>query len=177
MEKLRLLKVQGYYNHIISFDFNEENSWTGYAILREDLTFEGIVNDVGSESKDRLISGTLVQYNGASLMKFTNGSFGPCSFFGMSTGKIIFGNWAFHDYIQGRCKIVFTEIPIEEELISNLKSKMDSFKSEMDDYSKMFYSSLIENMPLTVSNFIQNMETDRKSLEMEIGAPLQKLEL
>ena len=112
MEKLRLLKVQGYYNRIISFDFNEENSWTGYAILREDLTFEGIVNDMGSEKIDRLISGTLVQYNGASLIKFRNGNFCPCSFYGMSTGKIILGNWAAYDYLstieQGRCKIVFT---------------------------------------------------------------------
>lgn len=181
MEKLRVLKVHGYFNYEDSFDFKEENSWTGHVILREDLTFEGIVNDKSSEDKDRLISGTLVEYNGASLMKFTNGGFCPCSFYGMSTGKAILGTWTAHDYIftsvQGRCKIIFTEIPLEEKLISDLESKMNSFKSEMDDYSKELYNSLIENMSLTVNNFIINMDTNRDMLEIEIGSPLQKLEL
>ena len=121
MEKLRVLKVHGYYNEDISFDFIEEKSWTGHVILREDLTFEGIVNDKGYENKDKLISGTLVEYNVVSLMKFSNGGFCPYSFFGMSTGKAILGTYAIHDYMFtsncGRCKIIFTEAFFAQRII------------------------------------------------------------
>ncbi len=53
MEKIRLLQVHGYYNEEDSFEFTEEKSWSGHVILREDLTFEGIVNDSIDIKKDK----------------------------------------------------------------------------------------------------------------------------
>lgn len=181
MEELRLLEVNGYYNETDSFEFSEENSWTGYAILREDLTFEGVVSDFTSKDKDRLISGTLVEYNGVSLMKFTNGGFCPCSFYGFSTGKIILGNWSCHDFIfsseKGRCKIVFTEIQSQQPLINEINNRIFSFKADMDNFSKEIYDSLIENIYTTVKNFIKNLENSKEDIEAEIGFPFKKLEL
>lgn len=181
MQNLRLLKVEGYYNYEKSFDFSVSDSWIGYVILREDLTFEGIVNDKGSEDTDRLISGTLAQYNGASLMKFTNGGFCPCSFYGMSTGKEILGTWALHDthFVteQGRCKIIFSEASVEDSFMTDLESRINSFKADMSNYTQNLYDSLIENMNCTVQQFLQNLEIDRENIEAEIGTTLKKLEL
>ncbi len=47
----------------------------------------------------------------------------------------------------------------------------------MDYFSKELYSSLIENMSLTVENFIQNMKENKSNIEREIGCTLEKLEL
>lgn len=181
MEKLRLLEVHGYYNETDSFEFTEEKSWTGHAILREDLTFEGIVIDSINLKKDKLISGTLVEYNGASLMKFSNGGLCPFSFYGMSTGKEILGSYSVHDYlftnVMGRCKLVFTEVPLTEDIINDIESRIDSFKENMDDFSKELYVSLIDNISFTVNNFIVNMEISKLDIEAEIGASLAPLEL
>lgn len=85
MKTIKLLTVTGYYQEGDNFDFVEEKSWKGTALLREDLTFEGIVIDNSTiYNFDRLISGTLVEYNGTSLIKFSNHGLCPCSFFGMS---------------------------------------------------------------------------------------------
>ena len=119
METIKLLAVTGYYQEGNNLNFVEEKSWKGTVLLREDLTFEGIVADNSATTNfDRLISGTLVEYNGTSLIKFSNHGLCPCSFFGMSTGKEIIGGWAVHDYLfthdAGRSKIIFTEIPMDE---------------------------------------------------------------
>lgn len=178
----RLLDVKGYYQEGDNFNFVEEKSWKGKVILREDLTFEGIVVDQCSKITDnRLISGTLVEYNGASLMKFTNHDCCPCSFFGMSTGKEVVGTWAVHDYFStsnmGRCKIIFTEVQMDESEMSDVFKKIEDFKSDMDDFSKKLYESLIDNMHLTVTEFISNMEANKANIEKEIGFSLKKMEL
>lgn len=156
MEKLRLFELHGYYNETDSFEFTEEKSWTGHAILREDLTFEGIVIDSIDLKKDKLISGTLVEYHGAFLMKFLNGGFCPFSFYGITTGKELLGSYAVHDYhstdFMGRCKLVFTEVPLTEDIINDIESRIDSFKENMDDFSKELYTFFIDNMFLTVNH-------------------------
>lgn len=179
MEKL--LKIKGYYNRKVPFDFDEQNSWEGHVILREDLTFEGIVNDYSSQDKDRLIFGTLVDYNGTSLMKFTNGGFCPCSFFGVSTGKEVLGYWSSTDsdstIYQGKSKIIFEELPMDDSLVTDLKERIESFKSEISIFNYKIYNSFTKNIDLTVKQFFQDLETNRKNLEIEVGAPLRKLEL
>ena len=181
METIKLLAVTGYYQEGNNFNFVEEKSWKGTALLREDLTFEGIVVDNSATSNfDRLISGTLVEYNGTSLIKFSNHGLCPCSFFGMSTGKEIIGGWAVHDYLfthAGRSKIIFTEIPMDESTVADINSRIEAFKAEMDSFSEELYDSLIENMSLTVEDFIHNMEANRDNIEREIGSTLKKLEL
>lgn len=183
MKNIKLLEIKGYYNKVNLFEFTEEQSWKGHVILREDLTFEGIVVDEYSNvtTEDRFLSGTLVDYNGTSLMKFSNHNLCPCSFFGMSNGKEIFGTWAVHDYYSardmGRCKIVFKEIPLVEEMIQSIESKIESFKDEMDDYSTRLYDSLIENMPITVQEFLKNLEESKEEVEAELGFSVKKLEL
>lgn len=181
METIKLLAVTGYYQEGNNFNFVEEKSWRGTALLREDLTFEGIVVDNSATSNfDRLISGTLVEYNGTSLIKFSNHGLCPCSFFGMSTGKEIIGGWAVHDYLStydaGRSKIIFTEIPMNESTVVEITSKIEVFKEKMDSFSEAIYNSLIENMSLTVEDFIHNMEVNRDSIEREIGSTLKKME-
>lgn len=182
MEIIKLLVVTGYYQEGNNFNFVEEKSWRGTALLREDLTFEGIVTDNSATSDfDRLISGTLVEYNGTSLIKFSNHGLCPCSFFVMSTGKEIIGSWAVHDYIfthdAGRSKIIFTEIPIDESMVADITFRIEAFKEEMDSFSEELYDSLIDNMSLTVEDFIHNMEENKDSIEKEIGNTLKKLEL
>jgi hypothetical protein len=181
MKTIKLLAVTGYYQEGDNFDFVEGKSWKGTVLLREDLTFEGIVIDNSSTSNfDRLISGTLVEYNGTSLIKFSNHGLCPCSFFGMSNGKEIIGNWAVHDHLfthdAGRCKIIFSEIPMDESTVEDITSRIEVFKEEMDSFSEYLYKSLIENMSLTVENFIQNMEENKDNIEREIGCTLKKLE-
>lgn len=181
METIKLLAVTGYYQEGNNFNFVEEKSWRGTALLREDLTFEGIVVDNSATSNfDRLISGTLIEYNGTSLIKFSNHGLCPCSFFGMSTGKEIIGGWAVHDYLStydaGRSKIIFTEIPMNESTVVEITSKIEVFKEKMDSFSEAIYNSLIENMSLTVEDFIHNMEVNRDSIEREIGSTLKKME-
>ena len=182
MANERLLEVKGYYQYGDDFNFVEEKSWKGKAILRENLTFEGIVVDKCSKITDnQLISGTLVEYNGASLIKFTNHGCCPCSIFGMSTGKEVIGSWAFHDYVftrdAGRSKMIFSEIPMDESEMSDILEKIEDFKSDMDDFSEELYDSLIANMQLTVTEFISNMNANKVNIEREIGAPLKKMEL
>ena len=183
METIKLLAVTGYYQEGNNFNFVEEKSWRGTALLREDLTFEGIVADNSATSNfDRLISGTLVEYNGTSLIKFSNHGLCPCSFFGMSTGKEIIGCWALHDYLftphdAGRSKIIFTEIPMDESTVADITSRIEAFKEEMDSFSEDLYNFLIENMSLTVEDFIYNMEENKDNIEREIGSTLKKLEL
>lgn len=181
MEIIKLLAVTGYYQEGNNLNFVEEKSWRGTALLRQDLTFEGIVVDNSATSNfDCLISGTLVEYNGTSLIKFSNHGPCPCSFFGMSTGKEIIGGWAVHDYMStydaGRSKIIFTEIPIDESTVEDITSKIEVFKEEMDSFSEELYNSLIENMSLTVEDFIHNMEENKDDIEREIGSTLKKLE-
>ena len=183
MENIKLLEIKGYYNKVNMFEFSEEQSWNGHVILREDLTFEGIVVDEYSNvtTENRLIYGTLVDYNGASLMKFSKINICPCSFFGMSNGKEIFGTWAIHNYYSardmGRCKIVFKEIPLVEEMVQSIESKIDMFKEEMDDYAIWLYLSFIEKMPITVQEFLKNLEECKKEVEAELGFSIKKLEL
>lgn len=183
MDNVKILGVTGYYQEGNNFEFVEGKSWKGEVILREDLTFEGIVIDQYSDitTDDRFISGTLVEYNGASLMKFSNHGLCPCSFFGMSTGKEIIGSWAVHDYVftvdKGRCKIIFTELPEDDSTVSDILRKIETFKSNMDEFSKELYNSLIENMSATVENFLDNMEQSKEKIEKEIGYPLKKLEI
>lgn len=180
MKTIKLLAVTGYYQEGNNFDFVEEKSWKGTALLREDLTFEGIVIDNSATSNfDRLISGTLVEYNGTSLIKFSNHGLCPCSFFGMFNGKEIIGGWAVHDYLStydaGRSKIIFTEIPMGESTVADITSRIEAFKEGMDSFSEELYNSLIENMSLTVEGFIQNMEENKDNIEREIGCTLKKL--
>ena len=182
MKNIKLLEVTGYYQEENTFNFVEEKSWKGTVILREDLTFEGIVVDnLVDNNFDRLVSGTLVDYNGASFIKFSNHGLCPCSFFGMSTGKEVIGSWAVHSRFfvndAGRCKMVFKEIPMYDAIIENIEQRIESFKSEMDSVSSELYESLIENMNCTVKEFIQNMNANRANIEKEIGYPLKKLEL
>lgn len=182
MENIKLLAVTGYYQDGNNFNFVEKKSWKGTALLREDLTFEGIVVDNSATGNfDRLISGTLVEYNGTSLIKFSNHGLCPCSFFGMSTGKEIIGGWAVNDYLfphdAGRFKIIFTEIPMDESMVADITSRIEVFKEEMDSFSEELYDSLIENMSLTVEDFIHKMEENKDSIEREIGSTLKKLEL
>lgn len=182
METIKLLEITGYYQEGNNFNFVEEKSWKGTVLLREDLTFEGIVIDNSAMSNfDCLISGTLVEYNGISSIKFSNHGLCPCSFFGMSTGKEIIGSWADYDdypstYDAGRSKIIFTEIPIDESTVADITSRIEAFKEEMDSFSEMLYNSLIENMALTVEDFIHNMEANKGSIEREICGTLKKLE-
>ena len=181
MKTIKLLAVTGYYQEGNNFDFVEEKSWKGTALLREDLTFEGIVVDNSATSNfDRLISGTLVEYNGTSLIKFSNHGLLPCSFFGMSNGKEIIGNWAVHSYLStydaGRSKIIFTEIPMDESTVTDITSRIEAFKEEMDSFSERLYNSLIEHMSLTIEVFIQNLEENKLNIESEIGCTLKKLE-
>lgn len=182
MKNIKLLKVTGYYQEGNNFNFVEEKSWRGKVILREDLTFEGIVMDNSTQYNfDRYLYGTLVEYNGTSLMKFSNHGLCPCSFFGMSNGKEILGTWAFHDYIAtstaGRCKIIFEEIPEDEGVIGEISEKIDKFKAEMDCFSKKLYQSFVDNMTLTVEKFIKNMNENKAEIEKEIGCTLKKLEI
>lgn len=182
MQNIKLLEVTGYYQEGDNFNFVEEKSWRGKVVLREDLTFEGIVVDNSTHNDfDRLLSGTLVEYNGTSLMKFSNHDLCPCSFFGMSNGKEILGSWAVHDYFgtydAGRCKIIFAEIPAEEGVVSDILQRIEKFKSEMDSYSSELYDLLIENMNLTVEGFIKNMNENKDEIEREIGCTLKKLEI
>lgn len=182
MQNIKLLEVTGYYQEGDNFNFVEEKSWRGKVILREDLTFEGIVVDNSPHNDfDHLLSGTLVEYNGTSLMKFSNCGLCPCSFFGMSNGKEILGAWAVNDYFftydAGRCKIIFTQIPTEEKVVSDISQRIEKFKTEMDSYSKDIYKSLIENMSLTVEGFIQNINEDKDEIEEELGCTLKKLEI
>ena len=58
-----------------------------------------------------------------------------------------------------------------------ITSRIEAFKSEMDSFSEELYDSLIENMSLTVEDFIHNMEANRDNIEREIGSTLKKLEL
>ena len=99
----------------------------------------------------------------------------------MSTGKEIIGGWAVHDYLfthdAGRSKIIFTEIPMDESTVADINSRIEAFKAEMDSFSEELYDSLIENMSLTVEDFIHNMEANRDNIEREIGSTLKKLEL
>ena len=181
MEIIKLLAVKGYYQEGNSWTFVEEKSWTGTAILRKDLTFEGIVVDYSkTTSLDRLISGTLADYNGTSLVKFSNHDLCPCSFVAMSTGKENFGGWSTHDYFniksRGRCKIVFTEIPMDEIVIKDITSRIETFKAEMDVFSRDLYRTFIENVDETVAKFISNIEEHRNSYEKLIGKPLRKME-
>lgn len=181
MKTIKLLTVTGYYQEGDNFDFVEEKSWKGKALLREDLTFEGIViNNSAIYNFDRLISGTLVEYNGTSLIKFSNHGLCPCSFFGMSNGKEIIGSWAVHGYYNtydvGRCKIIFTEFPMDEFTVADITSRIEAFKEEMDSFSEDLYNSHIENLNLTVESFIQNMEENKDGIEREIGCTLKKLE-
>ena len=112
METIKLLAVTGYYQNGDYYNFVEEKSWRGTALLREDLTFEGIVVDNSATTNfDRLISGTLVEYTGTYLIKFSNHGFCPCSFFGMSTGKEIIGGWTVH----GRRSFIDRRIPISAD--------------------------------------------------------------
>lgn len=181
MKAIKLLAVTGYYQEGNNFDFVEQKSWKGTALLREDLTFEGIVFDNSATNNfDRLISGTLVEHNGAFLIKFSNHGLCPCSFFGMSNGKEIIGNWAVHDFLStydaGRCKIVFAEIPMDKSTVTDISSRMEVFKKEMGPFSEDLYNYLIENMSLTVENFIQHLKENKSSIEREFGFTLKKLE-
>lgn len=180
MKIIKTLAVTGYYQQGDTFDFVEEKSWKGTALLREDLTFEGIVVDNSATNNfDRLISGTLVEYNGTSLIKFSNHGLCPCSFFGMANGKEILGSWAVHGFLStydaGRCKIIFVQIPMDESTVTDISSRIETFKKEMDSFSEYLYNSLIENMSLTVEGFIQNMEENKDRIEREIGCTLKKL--
>lgn len=179
MYKFKVLKVQGYTNHDNSFDFATKDSWNGYVILRKDLTFEGIVNDTNSETKDRLISGTLAQYNGASFMKFGNDGMCPCSFSGASIGNIVLGTWSSTDLCSstyvGKCKLIFEEVSVDDTTINNLEKRIKSFKLDMDCFSKRLYDSFVDNISSTVKYFLQNLDLSRRSIEYELGASLQKL--
>ena len=182
MENIKLLEITGYYQVGEGYDFVDEKSWKGKVILREDLTFEWIVVDNFSDNDfDRLVSGTLVEYNGTSLMKFSNHNMCPLSFFGVSNGKEIVGTYAVHDYHStydnGRCKIIFAEIPVEEDIVSDILQKVEEFKKEMDTFSKDIYESLIDNIELTVQDFIENMNKYRVEIEKEVGFTQKKLEI
>lgn len=182
MQIIKLLAVTGYYQYGNNFDFGEEKSWRGTVLLREDLTFEGIVVDNSATTNfDRLISGTLVEYNGTSLIKFSNHGFDPCSFFGISTGKEIIGSWAAYDHHtahdMGRSKIILTEIPMDESTVADITSRIEVFKKEMDYFSERLYDELIKNMSLTVEEFIHNLEENKEGIEREIGGTFKKLEL
>ena len=58
MEK-QLLEIKGYYSMNNKNEFIELNSWTGHILLKNDLSFEGIVVNAGTND-DRLIVGTVV---------------------------------------------------------------------------------------------------------------------
>ncbi len=64
-----------------------------------------------------------------------------------------------------------------ESTVADITSKIEAFKEEMDSFSEELYDSLIENMSLTVEDFIHNMEADKDNIERVIGSTLKKLEL
>ena len=181
MSIIKLLQVKGFYQNGKSRDFVKEQSWDGLIALREDLTFDGVVKDnPPAKDYDCLICGTLVDYNGISLIKFPNHGYSPCGFYGLSTVDDIHGGWCIYDYASirdaGYCKIIIHEIPMDDSVLSDVTSKAEVLKSEMDSFSLWLYEGLTENIDLTVSNFIRNMDKYKKDVENQIGA-LKKLDL
>ena len=177
MEK-QLLEIKGYYIEGDSKDFIESKSWTGHILLSEDLSFEGIVVDATSDD-DRLIAGTLCDYQGISLLKFNLKGFDPCAFYGVSDGEEIIGMFdaitPFRNILCGRSKIVLTALESELELKSSLEEKIKNFKSQMDEFNRYLYDGLIENMEVTVNEFLENLKHVKEEIEELDNIKVKKL--
>lgn len=166
MVKNKILKVTSFVNV----------SCEGTIILREDSTFEGIVTTGGEDS---VITGVLVDM-GATLMKFSKPGTFPCSFCGYSTGVSVIGKWTSHDSFSahdaGTGKIIFKEIPLEEESLKDVSQRVERFKKDMDRFSAEMYENYVKCMDATVKELVTNINFNKESIEKEIGAPLKKLE-
>ena len=85
MEK-QLLEIKGYYSMNNKNEFIELNSWTGHILLKNDLSFEGIVVNAGTND-DRLIVGTVVNYQGITFIKLNSSDEIPYGFYAFLTAK------------------------------------------------------------------------------------------
>lgn len=175
--KIRLLEIKVYYRDEKGYNFFEEKSYDGKVILREDLKFEGVLVD-NINHEDHLVTGTLMEGNGAYLMVLAkNASNWPYIFQGISTGKEVFGKWniqkPFSRYNAGKCKIVFEGDAPDSEVVSDLCQRRDEIKSLMSSFNSDIYDGFIKYMDFLVSEF---MKGEAIEIEKELGKPLKKLD-
>ena len=176
----QILEIKGYYNSSSEYEFNDSNSWTGQILLNDDLTFEGIVVDKG-KNDDRLITGTLIDYQGISLIKFNLLGFDPCSFYGFSDGEQILGLFdamtPFRVITCGTCKILLSTSEKDKDFEAHLEERLASFRSQMDHFNKSLYKRLIKNMPATRDNFTKNLQEGRNEIEKQLDIKIKRLEI
>lgn len=177
MEK-QLLEIKGYYSMNNRNEFTDLNSWTGHILLKDDLSFEGIVVDAGTND-DRLIAGTLVDYQGISLLKLNSLGYDPCAFYGFSDGEQIIGMFEaitpFGTFSCGKCKILLATSQKDKDFESQLEERLETFKHQMGGFNNHLYSRLVENIQETSDNFLQNLEEGREEIERQENIKIKKL--
>ena len=175
MEK-QLLEIKGYYSKNNRNEFTDLNSWTGHILLKDDLSFEGIVVDAGSND-DRLIAGTLVDYQGISLLKLNLLGYDPYAFYGFSDGEQIIGMFEaithFGTVPCGKCKILLAASQKDKDFEIQLEERLETFKAQMGGFNNHLYNNL--NIQETSDNFLQNLEEGREEIERQENIKIRKL--
>lgn len=172
----QLLEIKGYYSMNNRNEFTDLNSWTGHIILKDDFSFEGIVVEAGSND-DRLIAGTLVGYQGISLLKLNLLGYDPCAFYGFSDGEQIIGMFEaitpFRTVPCGKCKILLATSQKDKNFEIQLEERLESFKAQMGGFNNYLYSGL--NIKETSDNFLQSLEESREEIERQENIKIRKL--
>ena len=159
-----ILEVKGYYNL-------EDKIITckGSVILREDLTFEGIVKS-GLTNEEKIVLGYLPHLIGMQLIAIDSFS-NPLTFNGVSNGSDLYGYWS--EFVgdesidKGDCRIEFTELGFSLSTIYEITKKIDDILSKMNNRNFTFYRSVIDSMERMAGAFIESVTSNSENIEKQ----------
>ena len=159
-----VLEVKGYYD-----SENNVISCSGLVMLREDLTFEGIVKS-GITNEEKIVLGYLPHLLGMQLIaldSFNN----PLTFNGVSNGREIYGYWS--EFVEdesidkGDCRIEFTELGFSLPTIYEIAQKVGDILLKMNNRNFTFYRSVIDSTDRMAGAFIESIEKNKDDIQKQ----------
>lgn len=179
MEKL--YDIKGFFTMGNNKNFDETNSWQGKILLKDDKQFEGIVVDSG-DNTDRLITGSLIDYQVAILDKFNLKGYDPCSFISFSDGNEFRGQYfavtpSRGEIPAGNCKIQFTYTEENNEVKNILEKRIESFKDKVSGFNKFLYEQTLIYKDANYSNMEANLNISKAQADEILGVKVKKYTL
>ena len=140
------------------------SSWDGSFLLDDDGWFEGIVNDTsGIYQGDNFIFGVHIPGKGIELYKLAPIDIRyPMVFHGDIAGNVYMGELENVTLLgpthSGASNIVTREKQYDDDIVQELESKINSYKTGMDDICALFYGRYLEIRDALCQIFSRNFE-------------------
>lgn len=159
-----ILEVKGYYDLK-----NDVISCSGLVMLRDDLTFEGIVRS-GLTNEEKIVIGYLPHLIGMQLIALDSCN-NPLTFNGVSNGREIYGYWSEfieeQPYDRGDSRIEFKELGFSLSAIYEITNKITAILSEMNNRNFTFYRSVIDSMERMAGACIESIENNKDDIQKQ----------